>query len=125
MKDKLISYNKRDNTVVVAVPQIDRIYRTVSESIIVTASKQTIRNSISFKNTGTVNATVKGQPILAGDPMLSFGAELPAEDITNYEIIFDNVAGTRKIDIIETHIVSFRTVILSVPIVEKPENLNF
>lgn len=124
-KKQIIVVNKKDNTVYQVVPQIDRIYRTIAENITIKPSVRTIRNAISFKNTGTVNATVKGQPVLAGDPMLSFTAEIPTEDITSYEVIFDPGAGTRKIDVIEIHIVDFRIIPLSAKLVEKPEDIGY
>ena len=125
-KQIIVVRDKKDNTVYQVVPQVDRIYRTIAENIIIKRSARSIRNSISFKNTGTVNATVKGQPLLAGDPMISFTSELPTEDITSYEVVFDPAGvGIKKIDVFELHIVDWRVIPLSAKLVEKPEDINY
>ncbi len=53
--------------------------------------------SISFKNIGTVDATVNGMPLLAGDPMRTFENELPHGDNTSYSLQFNTGVGTRQV----------------------------
>jgi hypothetical protein len=59
--------------------------------------------SISFKNIGTADAFINGFPLKVGDPMVTFGNEVPHEDITTYSISFDG-AGAKRVIAIKTRI---------------------
>jgi hypothetical protein len=60
--------------------------------------------AISFKNIGTVPANIGGFPLNPGDEMLSFDTEIPHYDSTEYPVIFDNVAGSKKVAVVLTKV---------------------
>jgi len=62
--------------------------------------------SISFKNIGVEDAFIGPFPLLAGDPMITFGNEVPNEDITSYNLTFGKIGGAKRVVVIKTRIVN-------------------
>lgn len=77
-------------------------HKTATVSRIITAGETIDADdrevtSISFKNIGTVDATVNGIPLNVGDPMRSYNNELPHLDTTQYIVLFSPIAGSKQV----------------------------
>lgn len=72
--------------------------------------------AISFKNVGTVDATVNGLELKAGDPMMTFDGDLGMIDNTTYELKFAATGG--KVEVTRTLIDDIRLISVEIPLVQ-------
>lgn len=103
--------DKKDS---ILIPKINNDFEIVTESKVI---KEDALNGISFKNTGSDTVIINNVISLApGDPMISFGADLPAWDMTPYRIVFLSNTDP-KLEVVRTTIIGYIRVLIEEPLV--------